>query len=91
MEPLQGTAVARIDGLFRYADDRRRFSKIQLFQVTQHNHFVIVGWQLINDSPHATAQDGHRNLVLTMAMDLSARRKTEIELPASLDELMAAD
>jgi myo-inositol 2-dehydrogenase / D-chiro-inositol 1-dehydrogenase len=30
-------------------------------------------------------------LILTMAMDLSARRKTEIELPASLDDLMAAD
>ena len=42
-------------------------------------------------SPHATAQDGHRNLVLTMAMDLSARRKTEVELPASLDDLMAED
>jgi predicted dehydrogenase len=42
-------------------------------------------------SPHATAQDGHRNLVLTMAMDLSARRKKEIELPASLDDLMAED
>jgi hypothetical protein len=42
-------------------------------------------------SPHATAQDGHRNLILTMAMDLSARRKKEIELPTSLDDLMSAD
>lgn len=40
-------------------------------------------------TPHATAQDGHRNLVLTMAMDLSARRGTEISLPAALDELMS--
>jgi hypothetical protein len=42
-------------------------------------------------TPHATAQDGHRNLILTMAMDLSARRKKEIKLPASIDELMAED
>jgi myo-inositol 2-dehydrogenase / D-chiro-inositol 1-dehydrogenase len=42
-------------------------------------------------SPHATAQDGHRNLVLTMAMDLSARRGQEIKLPVDLDELMADD
>jgi hypothetical protein len=40
-------------------------------------------------SPHATAQDGHRNLILTMAMDLSARRKTEISLPLNLEELAA--
>lgn len=40
-------------------------------------------------SPHATAQDGHRNLILTMAMDLSARRKTEISLPVHLEELAA--
>ena len=26
------------------------------------------------ETPHATAADGHRNLILTMAMDLSAAR-----------------
>lgn len=40
-------------------------------------------------SPHATAQDGHRNLILTMAMDLSARTGREIKLPVTLDELTA--
>ena len=40
-------------------------------------------------TPHATAQDGHRNLMLTMAMDLSAKRKKEIALPIDPDELMA--
>ena len=40
-------------------------------------------------TPHATAQDGHRNLMLTMAMDLSARRGAEVALPADPDELMA--
>jgi predicted dehydrogenase len=40
-------------------------------------------------SPHATAQDGHRNLILTMAMDLSARTGREIALPVSLDDLMS--
>lgn len=39
-------------------------------------------------TPHATAAEGHRNLMLTMAMDLSAKEKREIELPISPDELM---
>ena len=33
------------------------------------------------DSPHAPAADGHRNLLLTMAMDRSARLGKEISLP----------
>lgn len=40
-------------------------------------------------TPHATAQDGHRNLLLTMAMDLSSRRGAEIALPPDPEELMA--
>jgi myo-inositol 2-dehydrogenase/D-chiro-inositol 1-dehydrogenase len=39
-------------------------------------------------TPHATAAEGHRNLILTMAMDLSAKEKREIELPITADELM---
>ncbi|WP_173152939.1 Gfo/Idh/MocA family protein [Phytohabitans suffuscus] len=42
-------------------------------------------------TPHASAADGHRNLLLTMAIDLSARRGTEIALPAdpaALDTLL---
>jgi hypothetical protein len=38
-------------------------------------------------TPHASAAEGHRNLLLTMAMDLSAKRGTEIKLPLDLDEL----
>ena len=38
------------------------------------------------ETPHATAADGHRNLVLTMAMDLSAARKQALKLPVDLDE-----
>lgn len=38
------------------------------------------------DTPHATAADGHRNLMLTMAMDLSAARNEPIKLPVLLDE-----
>ena len=41
-------------------------------------------------TPHATAADGHRNLLLTMAMDLSAKRGAPVSLPASPDELMEA-
>ena len=44
---------------------------------------------LKKNTPHATAEDGHRNLLLTMAMDLSAKQKREIELPIDPDELMA--
>ena len=40
-------------------------------------------------TPHATAAEGHRNLVLTMAMDLSAKRGAEVELPIDPVELMA--
>ena len=41
------------------------------------------------NTPHATAADGHRNLLLTMAMDLSARRGTPVPLPVDPEELMA--
>ena len=40
-------------------------------------------------TPHATAAEGHRNLMLTMAMDLSAKRGTELKLPIDPAELMA--
>jgi hypothetical protein len=38
-------------------------------------------------TPHATAAEGHRNLLLTMAMDLSAARGTEVRLPVDSEEL----
>ena len=41
-------------------------------------------------TPHATAADGHRNLLLTMAMDLSARLGRPLSLPVETAELMAA-
>lgn len=40
------------------------------------------------DTPHATAADGHRNLLMTMAMDVSAKRGAPVALPADPDELM---
>lgn len=42
------------------------------------------------ETPHATAEDGHRNLLLTMAMDLSARRGVPVPLPPDPEELMNA-
>jgi hypothetical protein len=39
-------------------------------------------------TPHATAREGHRNLVLTMAMDLSAARGEVVKLPVDLNELI---
>ena len=41
-----------------------------------------------HQTPHATAQEGHDNLVLCMAMDLSAQRKQEVALPVTMQELM---
>jgi myo-inositol 2-dehydrogenase / D-chiro-inositol 1-dehydrogenase len=38
-------------------------------------------------TPHATAADGHSNLLLTMAMDLSARRGAPVSLPITPEEL----
>ena len=38
------------------------------------------------ETPHASAEDGHRNLVLTMAMDLSSKRGAPLALPLDLDE-----
>ena len=35
------------------------------------------------ETPHATAWDGHRNLMLTMAMDLSAKRGEVVHLPVT--------
>jgi myo-inositol 2-dehydrogenase/D-chiro-inositol 1-dehydrogenase len=34
-----------------------------------------------DSTPHATAEDAHRNLMLTMAMDLSARTRKPVSLP----------
>lgn len=39
---------------------------------------------------HATAADGHRNLLLTMAMDLSARIGAPVQLPVEPAKLAAA-
>jgi myo-inositol 2-dehydrogenase / D-chiro-inositol 1-dehydrogenase len=39
-------------------------------------------------TPHATAADGHRNLLLTMAMDLSARTGRPVPLPITPQELL---
>jgi predicted dehydrogenase len=39
-------------------------------------------------TPHATAADGHRNLLLTMAMDLSARTGRAVSLPIKPQELL---
>jgi predicted dehydrogenase len=41
-------------------------------------------------TPHATAAEGHRNLLLTMAMDLSAARNEVVQLPISAQELSDA-
>ncbi len=42
-----------------------------------------------HETHHATAADGHRNLLLTMAMDLSARRGAPVKLPVDPEELGA--
>ena len=39
-------------------------------------------------TPHATAQDGHRNLILTMAMDRSARIGSPVSLPIAPEALL---
>lgn len=39
------------------------------------------------DTPHATAADGHRNLIVSKAMDLSARRGEAVRLPIEPEEL----
>ena len=41
------------------------------------------------ETPHATAADGHRNLMMTMSMDLSAKRGEAIKLPVAPEELAA--
>jgi hypothetical protein len=38
-------------------------------------------------TPHATAADGHRNLMMTKAMDLSSRRGEAVQLPVDPKEL----
>ena len=39
--------------------------------------------------PHATGAEGHRNLMLTMACDLSAKRKKAVALPIEPEDLHA--
>lgn len=38
------------------------------------------------DTPHTSAQEGHRNLLLCMAIDLSARRGEKLSLPRESDD-----
>lgn len=40
------------------------------------------------NTPHATAAEAHRNLLMTMAMDVSAKRGEPVALPIEPDELM---
>lgn len=42
-------------------------------------------------TPHSTAADGHRNLLLTMAMDLSARTGRPVPLPVKPEQLTQED
>jgi predicted dehydrogenase len=37
------------------------------------------------ETPHATAHDGHRNLIMTMAMDLASKRNERMDMPINLD------
>jgi hypothetical protein len=39
------------------------------------------------DTPHCTAAEGHNNLMLTMAMDLSAKRGKAVSLPVTPEEV----
>lgn len=39
------------------------------------------------DTPHCTAAEGHNNLMLTMAMDLSAKRGKAVALPITPEEV----
>lgn len=39
-------------------------------------------------TPHATAAEAHRNLLMTMAMDVSAKRGVPVQLPVDPDEVM---
>ena len=49
-----------------------------------------IGWftriMMGTQTPHATATEGHSSLMCTMAMDLSAKRGVEIELPINPEE-----
>ena len=39
------------------------------------------------ETPHATAAEGHRNLMMTMAMDYSAKIGKPVSLPIEPEEL----
>ena len=54
------------------------------------DHLLVPAHLYGHATPHATAADGHRNLLLTMAMDLSARLGRPVPLPIETAELMAA-
>jgi hypothetical protein len=38
------------------------------------------------DTPHASAYDGHRNLVMTMAMDASSKINNKIEINDDIEK-----
>ena len=39
-----------------------------------------------SDTPHATANDGHKNLVMTMAMDASSKIGEKIEISDDIEK-----
>jgi hypothetical protein len=39
-----------------------------------------------SDTPHATANDGHKNLVMTMAMDASSKIGEKIEITDDIEQ-----
>lgn len=41
---------------------------------------------LSQPTPHATAAEAHNRLMLTKALDLSARRRRPVALPIALEE-----
>jgi hypothetical protein len=41
-------------------------------------------------TPAATIEEAHRNLMLTKALDLSAKRKAPVKLPLDPEELLKA-
>ena len=41
------------------------------------------------DTPHCTAEEGHRNLMLTMACDISAKMEAPLALPIEPEQLQS--
>ena len=71
---------------------KQQLDALRLAEVASDRQFVFlgVGFETTAPTVAATVEEAHRNLLLTKALDLSAKRGKPVKLPLDPDDLKAA-